>query len=453
MAKQKVKYVCQNCGATFPKWLGRCPECGAWNSIIEVPEIPESKKIKTAPLNLETSAKSLNEISSLRKNRIKTGINELDRVLGGGIVPGSVVLLGGEPGIGKSTLALQMAFSVNHPVLYASGEESLEQIKLRAERLKIANDEVKFLSETLLENILHIVENEKPQIVIIDSIQTTQTQTLESLAGSVSQIRETAAQIQQFAKQKNISFLLIGHITKQGQIAGPKILEHIVDTVLQFEGDRNYMYRILRSVKNRFGSTSEIGIFEMQNTGLVEITNPSQLLMSQSKEPFSGVSIAASIEGLRAFMIEVQALVSTAVYGTPQRSAIGFDNRRLSMLLAVLEKRLGMRLGNKDVFLNIAGGIKVDDPGIDLAVVSSIISSSADIALPKNVCFAAEVGLTGEIRPVHRIEQRIKEAEKLGFKQIFVSKYAKFNYSPQKIEVVSIGKISELYAHLKKFKF
>ncbi len=453
MAKQKVKYVCQNCGATFPKWLGRCPECGAWNTIIEVPEIPQSKSINPQPTTTAKSAKSLSEISSLRKNRIKTGINELDRVLGGGFVPGSVVLLAGEPGIGKSTLALQMAFSANRPILYASGEESLEQIKLRAERLQIANDQVKFLSETLLENILQVVQTEKPQIVIIDSIQTTQTQTLESLAGSVSQIRETAAQIQQFAKQKNISFLLIGHITKQGQIAGPKILEHIVDTVLQFEGDRNYMYRILRSVKNRFGSTSEIGIFEMQNTGLVEITNPSQLLMSPSKQPLSGVSIAASIEGLRAFMIEVQALVSTAVYGTPQRSAIGFDNRRLSMLLAVLEKRLGMRLGNKDVFLNIAGGIKVDDPGIDLAVVSSIISSSADIALPKNVCFAAEVGLTGEIRPVHRIEQRIKEAEKLGFEQIFISRFAKINFSPKKIRIVPIGKVSELLAHLEKFKF
>ncbi len=453
MAKQKVKYVCQNCGATFPKWLGRCPECGAWNTIIEVPEIQQTKSSKTAHPISASSAKSLNEISSLRKNRVKTGINELDRVLGGGFVPGSVVLLAGEPGIGKSTLALQMAFSANCPVLYVSGEESLEQIKLRAERLQISNDKVKFLSETLLENILHVVQTEKPQIVIIDSIQTTQTQNLESLAGSVSQIRETAAQIQQFAKQKNISFLLIGHITKQGQIAGPKILEHIVDTVLQFEGDRNYMYRILRSVKNRFGSTSEIGIFEMHSTGLVEITNPSQLLMSPSKQPLSGVSIAASIEGLRAFMIEVQALVSTAVYGTPQRSAIGFDNRRLSMLLAVLEKRLGMRLGNKDVFLNIAGGIKVDDPGIDLAVVSSIISSSADIALPKNVCFAAEVGLTGEIRPVHRIEQRIKEAEKLGFEQIFISRFAKINFQPKKIQIVPIARVSELLAYLEKFKF
>ncbi len=452
MAKKKVRYVCQNCGATFPKWLGRCPECGAWNSIVEeVVDVREVKGVKNLDLNVQHS-KKLDEIQSTRKQRFVTGISELDRVLGGGFVPGSVVLLGGEPGIGKSTLALQLAFSLDIPVLYISGEESLEQIKLRAKRLGKNKDNVSFLAEVVLENILATVKDEKPNLVILDSIQTTQTQTLESSAGSVSQIRECASQIQQFAKAQGITFLLIGHITKEGQIAGPKVLEHIVDAVLQFEGDRNYMYRILRSVKNRFGSTSEIGIFEMKDTGLEQIENPSQFLMSPSKEPVSGVTIAAGIEGLRPFMIEVQALVSPAVYGTPQRSSIGFDTRRMSMLLAVLEKRLGLRLGNKDVFLNIAGGVRVDDPAIDLAVITSIISSDKDIALPKDVCFAGEVGLTGEIRPISRLEQRIKEAEKLGFRQIFISKFSKPSYKPKSLKITTLGRVADLFAQMMKFK-
>ncbi len=452
MPKQKTKYVCQSCGATFPKWLGRCPECGAWNSIVEevVVDTKTAGKVETRPF-LGQEPKTLDQITATTKHRMKTGIDELDRVLGGGFVPGSVVLLGGEPGIGKSTLALQLSFLLDKPVLYVSGEESLEQIKLRARRLGLNSEKVTFLSEVLLENILAAVERFKPSLVIIDSIQTTQTETLESSAGSVSQVRETASQIQRFAKSRGITFLLIGHITKEGQLAGPKVLEHIVDAVLQFEGDRNYMYRILRSVKNRFGSTSELGIFEMKDFGLEQVTNPSSLLLSPSKDPVSGVTIAASIEGLRTFMIEVQALVSPAVYGTPQRSSTGFDTRRLSMLLAVLEKRLGLRLGNKDVFLNIAGGIRVDDPAIDLSVISSIISSDQDIAVPKDVCFAAEVGLTGEIRPVHRLEQRIKEAEKLGFSRIFVSGFAKLPRKSQ-IEVVPVRKVSELFARLTQYK-
>ncbi len=450
MAKTKTKYVCQSCGATFPKWLGRCPECGAWNSIVEEVEtnstLSQSYKVYTGP-----KPKTINEIQTAETKRLKTGISELDRVLGGGFVPGSVVLLGGEPGIGKSTLALQLVFNINKTVLYISGEESLEQIKLRASRLGVNNDNVLFVSEVLLENMLGAIEQAKPALVIVDSVQTTQTSALESSAGSVSQIRECATRIQRFAKEHNITFLLIGHINKEGQLAGPKVLEHIVDAVLQFEGDRNYMYRILRSIKNRYGSTSEIGIFEMDDTGLHEVANPSQLLMSPSKEPVSGVTISASIEGLRPFMIEVQALVSPAVYGTPQRSSIGFDTRRLSMLLAVLEKRLGLRLGNKDVFLNIAGGVKVDDPAIDLSVISSIISSDQDFAVPKNICFAAEVGLTGEIRPVNRIDQRIREAEKLGFKQIFISKYSKVS-TKSNIELIRVAKVTDLYAHLAKFR-
>jgi len=451
MAKPKTIYVCQNCGATFPKWLGRCPECGAWNSIVEQVAEPEKEvRIKAKPYTGQ-GAKTLSEIVSAEQKRMRTGIEEFDRVLGGGFVPGSVVLLGGEPGIGKSTLALQAAFSLGVPVLYVSAEESLEQIKLRAERLGLKGDSVRFLSEVVLEDILSLIDQLKPQLVIIDSVQTTQSERLESSPGSVSQVREVASQIQRYAKEHGISFLLIGHITKEGQLAGPKVLEHIVDAVLQFEGDPNYMYRILRSVKNRFGSTSELGIFEMGDSGLRQVLNPSQLLMSPSRQPVSGVSIAATIEGLRPFMIEVQALVSSAVYGTPQRSSIGFDTRRMSMLLAVVEKRLGLRLSNKDVFLNIAGGIRVDDPAIDLAVITSIISSEKDIALDKNICFAAEVGLTGEIRPVNRLEQRIKEAEKLGFKAFFLSKFHKISYKPTKIKLIPLAKVSDLFAWLLKY--
>ncbi len=455
MAKIKTRYVCQSCGAVFPKWYGRCPECGTWNSIVE--EVVEQKQSPSASVKNFSMAtnppRPLRDIKSLKSRRLKTGISELDRVLGGGFVPGSIVLLGGEPGIGKSTLALQLAFVSGLNVLYISGEESLEQIKLRSTRLGVEdNDKVSFLPEVILENILSTVEQVKPDLVIIDSIQTTQTDALESSPGTVTQIRECTTQIQRFAKKYAITFLLIGHITKEGQIAGPKVLEHIVDTVLLFEGDRNYFYRILRSVKNRFGSTSELGIFEMNDRGLSPVQNPSQILMSPSSDPVSGVSISASIEGLRPFMIEVQALVSTAVYGTPQRSAIGFDVRRMNMLVAVVEKRLGLRLGNKDIFLNIAGGIKVDDPAIDLSVVASIISSDKDIAIPKKMCFAAEIGLTGEVRPVNRLDQRIKEAEKLGFEIIFVSSYSRFSYKPKNIKVIKLANVSQLFAHLMKMK-
>ena len=454
MAKKKVRYVCSNCGAVFPKWYGRCPECGAWNTIHEevIDEPGKSQGFQVAKASVDASL-PLSEIKSLSTRRIQTGIKELDRVLGGGFVPGSIVLLGGEPGIGKSTIALQLAFSVNVPVLYVSGEESLEQIKLRAQRLGLSDDgQVAFLSEVVLENILAQVNYKKPSLVIIDSIQTTRTEMIDSSPGTVTQIRECTSQIQRFAKTNEITFLLIGHITKDGQLAGPKVLEHIVDTVLQFEGDRNYFYRILRAVKNRFGSTSELGIFEMQDKGLSEVKNPSEILMSPSSQDVSGVSIAASMEGMRPFMIEVQALVGSAVYGTPQRSAIGFDVRRMNMLIAVIEKRLGLRLGTKDVFLNIAGGIKVDDPGIDLSVVASIISSAGDIAIPKNICFAAEVGLTGEIRPVRRLDQRIKEAERLGFDTVFVSSFSKLNSPAKKIRVIPVANVSQLYAHLMKIK-
>ncbi len=454
MAKKKVRYVCSSCGAVFPKWYGRCPECGAWNTINEevIDDPGKSKGFQVAKVSVDATL-PLSEIKSLSTRRIQTGIKELDRVLGGGFVPGSIVLLGGEPGIGKSTIALQLAFSVNVPVLYVSGEESLEQIKLRAQRLGLSDDgKVSFLSEVVLENILAQVNYKKPSLVIIDSIQTTRTEMIDSSPGTVTQIRECTSQIQRFAKTNEITFILIGHITKDGQLAGPKVLEHIVDTVLQFEGDRNYFYRILRAVKNRFGSTSELGIFEMQDKGLSEVKNPSEILMSPSSQDVSGVSIAASMEGMRPFMIEVQALVGSAVYGTPQRSAIGFDVRRMNMLIAVIEKRLGLRLGTKDVFLNIAGGIKVDDPGIDLSVVASIISSAGDIAIPKNICFAAEVGLTGEIRPVRRLEQRIKEAERLGFDTVFVSSFSKLNSPAKKIRVIPVANVSQLYAHLMKIK-
>ncbi len=454
MAKKQTRYVCQNCGAVFPKWYGRCPECGTWNSLVEEVVEKSSTAHQTQAASVTANPPQLlRDIQSLKSKRLSSGVQELDRVLGGGFVPGSIVLLGGEPGIGKSTLALQLAFDSGLNVLYVSGEESLEQVKLRALRLEVNDtDKVTFLSEVILENILSAVEQQKPDLVIIDSIQTTQTETLESSPGSVTQIRECTTKIQRFAKRHGITFLLIGHITKEGQIAGPKVLEHIVDTVLQFEGDRNYFYRILRSVKNRFGSTSELGIFEMNDRGLSPVENPSQILMSPSSDPISGVTISASIEGLRPFMIEVQALVSTAVYGTPQRSAIGFDVRRMNMLIAVVEKRLGLRLGNKDVFLNIAGGIKVDDPGIDLSVVASIISSDRDIAIPKKVCFAAEIGLTGEVRPVSRLQQRIKEAEKLGFDTIFISSYSRLTHKPKNIKVVQIANVSQLFAHLMKMK-
>ncbi len=449
MAKTKTQYVCQVCGATSPKWLGRCPQCGSWNSFTE--EIVQEKKTSSSKtVHTSTAPKLLTDIGSQQQTRIDTKIDELNRVLGGGIVPGSLILLGGEPGIGKSTLALQLALQMHFPTLYVSGEESLQQIKMRAERLNFHSEYTYFLAEVSLEAIIQHTKELKPKLVIIDSIQTMQTELLDSSPGTISQIRECTTQLQRFAKENNIAFVIIGHINKEGQIAGPKVLEHIVDTVLQFEGDRNYLFRILRSVKNRFGSTSEIGIFEMHDKGLREVKNPSEILLSPSKEPLSGIAIAATIEGMRPFMIEVQALVGHAVYGTPQRSATGFDTRRMNMLLAVLEKRLGIKLGTKDIFLNIAGGVKVVDPAIDIAVLAAIISSNQDIVIPKDIAFAAEVGLTGEIRPVNRIDQRISEAEKLGFSSIVISKYSKIAKSKHNINIVKISKVTELFAFLMK---
>lgn len=453
MAKTKSVFVCQNCGAESAKWIGKCYSCGEWNSYVEQ---VISKESKSSGLSIEYEKQfpqKITEITFQKESRISTNINELDRILGGGIVPGSMILIGGEPGIGKSTLALQVALKLNHiKTLYISGEESPQQIKMRAERIKMKNENCFILGETLLENILVHTQNVKPDILIIDSIQTLYSDKLESSAGTVSQIRETAAILLKFAKTTHTPVFLIGHITKEGTLAGPKVLEHNVDTVLQFEGDHNNMYRILRTTKNRFGSTDELGIFEMNNEGLREVTNPSEILITQTEESLSGTSIASTINGARPLLIEIQALVSSAAYGTPQRSSTGFDNRRLGMLLAVLEKRAGFRLSQKDVFINVAGGIKVDDPAIDLAVIASVLSSNLDIAIGKNMCFAAEVGLTGEIRPVNRIEQRISEAEKLGFTKMFISRYNSkgLDLGKFKIEIIKVGKVDELFRALFK---
>ncbi|MDI3525911.1 MAG: hypothetical protein PWR03_94 [Tenuifilum sp.] len=452
MAKTKSVYICQNCGAESVKWLGRCPSCGEWNTFVEERVTKESKKRPgLVDVSRNATPKPLKEIETSNEKRIDTRIGELNRILGGGIVPGSIVLLGGEPGIGKSTLALQLALGMNqHKVLYVSGEESARQVKIRADRINPNNQDCLILNETLLENILTQIDNVQPQLIVIDSIQTLYTDTIESSPGSVSQIRETAAALLRYAKTSGVPVILIGHITKDGSIAGPKILEHIVDVVLQFEGDQNYLYRILRSSKNRFGSTSEIGIFEMQSSGLVEVTNPSEILLSHRDEQLSGIAVAATIDGARPFLIETQALVSTAVYGTPQRSTTGFDQRRLNMLLAVLERRAGFRLANKDVFLNIAGGLKVNDPAIDLAILAAILSSTLDIPISGTTCFAAEVGLSGEVRPVTRLDQRIAEADKLGMTHIFVSRYNTkgLNYTSNSCKVVPVGRIEELVRHL-----
>jgi DNA repair protein RadA/Sms len=447
MTKSKTVFVCQNCGVESPKWIGRCPSCKEWNTYHEEIITPASASEPSFLSGMDKrKPELLDSIEANEKNRHKTGISELDRILGGGMVSGSLILLGGEPGVGKSTLALQLALALkNTKILYVSGEESEEQISLRAHRLKDSNPQCYILSETELENILVHSENIKPGLIIIDSIQTIHTGMLESSAGSVSQVRESAAQLLKYSKITGIPVFLIGHITKDGTLAGPKVLEHIVDVVLYFEGDNNYVYRILRSVKNRFGSTSEIGIFEMTERGLKEVNNPSDLFINQHDEPLSGISIAATVDGLRPFLIETQALVSSAVYGTPQRSSTGFDIRRLNMLLAVLEKRAGFRLGIKDVFLNIAGGIKVNDPAIDLAIISSVLSSNLDIPIPREICFAGETGLSGEIRPVSRIEQRMREASKMGFKKIYISKFHKAaSFKDIEIEVVPVGKIENL---------
>ncbi len=427
MAKTKAKtaFFCKNCGAEFSKWMGKCSVCGEWNTIVEEVIQTESKKPWKEPSGKERrKPQKVKEIRLQSEQRLNMNYTELNRVLGGGLVPGSLVLVGGEPGIGKSTLLLQVALHLkNTKVLYVSGEESEQQIKMRAERIGIENEQCYILNETSTAGIFRQVKELEPDILIIDSIQTLQTDVLDSTAGSISQIRECAGELQRYAKETHTPVFLIGHITKDGNIAGPKILEHMVDTVLQFEGDRNYGYRILRSHKNRFGSTSELGIYEMTGGGMREVSNPSEILISQRDEQSSGVAIAATMEGGRPMLIEVQALASSAVYGTPQRSATGFDIRRLNMLLAVLEKRAGFKLGTKDVFLNIAGGLKVDDPAIDLAVVCAVLSSNYDRSINEKYCFAAEVGLTGEIRSVNHPELRIREAEKLGFEKIFLSKY------------------------------
>lgn len=452
--KTKTAFFCQNCGVESPKWVGKCPSCNEWNTFVEEVIVKTNNK-QTIGTNGQSPNKpqKISDIEISEVNRYDTLNGELNRVLGGGLVPGSMVLIGGEPGIGKSTLALQIALHLkNHTTLYISGEESAQQIKLRGNRLKSDNDRCLIVSETSLENIFSNIKNTKPDVLVIDSIQTLGTQNIESAPGSISQIRECTTQLLHFAKESSVPVLLIGHITKEGSLAGPKILEHIVDTVLQFEGDQNHMYRILRATKNRFGSTSEMGIYEMRGDGLREVSNPSELLLSSNDESLSGVAISASMEGMRPFLIEVQALVSTAAYGTPQRSSTGFDLRRLNMLLAVLEKRAGFRIGTKDVFLNIAGGIKVSDPAIDLAVIIAVLSSSMDISLPKEVCFAGEIGLSSEIRPVNRIDQRISEAEKLGFKHIFIPKNNSkgLDTSKFKIKIHFVSKVGQVFQTLFK---
>jgi DNA repair protein RadA/Sms len=451
MVKSKTVYVCQNCGAESAKWIGKCPACSEWNTYHEEIIVPASPRdMAFSSLQEKRKPELLDNIRSDEKQRQKTGISELDRILGGGMVGGSLILLGGEPGVGKSTLALQLALSLkDKKILYVSGEESEEQISLRAKRLKKSNPGCYILSETELESILLHAENIKPGLIIIDSIQTIRTGMLESSAGSVSQVRECAAQLLKYSKISGIPVFLIGHITKDGTLAGPKVLEHIVDVVIYFEGDNNYVYRILRPVKNRFGSTAELGIFEMLESGLREVDNPSEMFINQHDEPLSGITIAATIDGMRPFMIETQALVSSAVYGTPQRSSTGFDIRRLNMLLAVLEKRAGFKLAVKDVFLNIAGGIKVSDPAIDLAILASVLSSNLDIPIDRNTCFAGEGGLSGEIRPVSRIEQRIREASKLGFSKIIISRFHRnLNTKNAGIEIIQAGKIENLVKHL-----
>ncbi len=475
MSKTKTAFFCQNCGHESVKWVGQCPSCGQWNTLVEELVQKESPKNINGWKDFHEEKRvnktiRLNEIKSSEEKRLVTSDTELNRVLGGGIVPGSIVLVGGEPGIGKSTLFLQNGLRLkDKTVLYISGEESEQQIKMRADRLKqdsrltrllsgdsvgpapaISGENFYLLTETSTQIIFQEIKKLKPQLVIVDSIQSLQTPFIDSSPGSVSQIRECAAEFQRFAKETNTPVFLIGHITKDGIIAGPKILEHMVDTVLQFEGDRHYAYRILRTLKNRFGSTDELGIYEMTQEGMRGVTNPSEILITQKEDQLSGIAIAASIEGLRPLLIEVQALVTQSVYGTPQRTVSGFDLRRLQLLLAVLEKRGGFHFGIKDVFLNIAGGIKVEDPSIDLAVLCALLSSYEDAPMPPHICFAGEVGLSGEIRAVNRIDQRIAEAEKLGFEKIIVSKYNQKGSAKHKfrIEVVTMGHVEEVYKYM-----
>jgi DNA repair protein RadA/Sms len=458
LTKVKSAYFCQNCGTESAKWVGRCGSCGEWNTLVEEKVKKESKNDRLQLFGANKNVKNtsnkpilLQEVGLEDYPRIAVPGKELARVLGGGIVPGSLVLFGGEPGIGKSTLMLQLALRLkNLKVLYVSGEESEQQIKMRAERIGFSTESCFILQETNTQNIFAQVEVIQPQLVIIDSIQTIHTSYVESSPGSVSQVRECAAEFLRFAKETNTPVFMIGHITKEGSLAGPKVLEHMVDTVLQFEGDSNHIYRLLRATKNRFGSTNEMGIYEMHGDGLREVTNPSEILITHREQATSGVTISATVEGNRPMLIETQALVSTAAYGTPQRSSTGFDLRRLSMLLAVLEKRCGFRLAAKDVFINIAGGIKVEDPGLDLALVCGILSSSEDIPISQKVCFAGEVGLTGEIRPVNRIEQRISEAQKLGFEKIFISSYNQKGLDQKtfSIEIVTVSKMEDVFSKL-----
>ena len=449
MAKVKKAFFCQNCGAQHTQWQGQCHACKEWNTLVEeIIEKEAPKEWAKEAVKEITSPIRMDSINVAEVPRIKTQDEELNRVLGGGLVPGSVILLGGEPGIGKSTLLLQVSLSLKTPVLYVSGEESQQQIKLRADRMGLDGKNCFVLSQTETQKIFQQIQKVNPELLIIDSIQTLHSNYIESGAGSVSQIRATAGELIQFAKSTNTPVILVGHITKDGNIAGPKILEHMVDTVLQFEGDRNHIYRILRAQKNRFGATSEIGIYEMISQGLRQVTNPSEVLISEKEEALSGHAIAATVEGIRPLMIEVQALVSTAVYGTPQRSSTGFNAKRLNMLLAVLEKRAGFALGSKDVFINITGGMNIEDPALDLAVIAALLSSYHDIPIAQNTCFAAEIGLSGEIRPVSKAEIRIQEAEKLGFDSIAISKFSKLGAQPKQIKIQAFSKVENLVEFL-----
>lgn len=456
MAKIKTGFFCQNCGYESAKWIGKCPACHQWNTFVEELVHKETKTNKNDwdQYHGEVAVKKtiqLSEVKTKEQPRLRAQDEELNRVLGGGIVPGSIVLVAGEPGIGKSTLFLQIGLQLSDVVtLYISGEESEQQIKMRADRLKLKNENFYLLTETATQTIFSEIKKLKPQLIIVDSVQTLQSPFIDSSPGTVSQIRECAAEFQQFAKETNTPVFLIGHITKEGTIAGPKLLEHMVDTVLQFEGDRHYAYRILRTLKNRFGSTAELGIYQMNEDGMTAVTNPSEILITQKEDQLSGIAIAATIEGQRPLLVEVQALVTQSVYGTPQRTVTGFDLRRLQLLLAVLEKRGGFHFGVKDVFLNIAGGLKVEDPSIDLAVLSALLSSFEDAAIPHTICFAGEVGLSGEIRAVNRIEQRIAEAEKLGFERIIVSKYNQKGLAKKRfnIEVITMSRVEEVYKYL-----
>ena len=454
MKTTKTAWFCTSCGAQAPKWQGRCPACGEWNTMVEEKIVSDKKSKTLAPSGhhqRRSRPQLIHEIELEEEPRIKMPSTELNRVLGGGMVAGSLVLIGGEPGIGKSTLVLQNILSIrSRRILYVSGEESARQLKMRADRIGRPNDNVYIVCETSLQNIRDHIEEVDPGLVVIDSIQTIASDDIESVAGSISQVRECAAQLLKYAKETGVPVILIGHINKEGSIAGPKVLEHIVDAVLQFEGDRQGIYRILRSIKNRFGSTAELGIYEMCQRGLREVSNPSEMFLSQSSDDLSGISIGVTMEGIRAFMIEVQALVSTAAYGTPQRSVTGFDSKRMNMLLAVLEKRVGFKLAAKDVFLNIAGGLKVNDPALDLAVICAILSSNVDITIPKRVCMAGEVGLSGEVRPVTRIEQRIREAEKLGMETIIIPRHnlKGVDVSGLKIKIIEVAKVEEAFRTL-----